>query len=93
MGRWQQKDGVHQTIDPTGNWERKTDETIADIAKEIHQTASGDRSETIGGESTEEVTGPKKNHCSSLPCHCAHRRDRRPQWRAKFIAAYLKCIK
>jgi hypothetical protein len=60
MGKWQQKEGVHQTIDPAGNWERKTDETISDFAKEIHETASGDRSETIGGESSEDVTGSKK---------------------------------
>ncbi len=60
MGRWQQKDGVHQTIDPAGNWERKTGQNISDIAKEIHETASGDRSETVGGESTEEVTGLKR---------------------------------
>ncbi len=51
---------MHQTIDPSGNWERKTGQNISDIAKEIHETASGDRSETIGGKSTEEVTGPKR---------------------------------
>jgi hypothetical protein len=60
MGKWQQKEGVHQTIDPSGNWERKTDESISDIAKEIHETASGDKTETIGGESSEDVTGAKK---------------------------------
>ncbi len=60
MGKWQQKEGVHQTIDPAGNWERKTDKTISDFAKEIHETTSGDRSETIGGESSEAVTGAKK---------------------------------
>ncbi|MGB3222588.1 MAG: hypothetical protein WBB23_07285 [Desulforhopalus sp.] len=60
MGKWQKKAGIHQTIDAAGNWERKTDKTISDFAKEIHETASGDRSETIGGESSENVTGTKK---------------------------------
>jgi len=59
MGRWQQKEGVHQTIDPSGNWERKTDVTISDIATEIQETASGSRSETVGENSTETVTGSK----------------------------------
>jgi len=60
MGKWQQKEGVHQAVDPAGNWERQTDQTITDIAKEIQETASGDRSETIGGNSTEDVTGSKE---------------------------------
>jgi hypothetical protein len=60
MGKWQQKEGVHQTIDPAGNWERKTDGTISDLASEIQETAQGNRSETIGGNSTETVTGSKQ---------------------------------
>jgi hypothetical protein len=60
MGKWQQKDGVHQTIDPAGNWERRTDATISDFANEIHETTEGDRSETVGGELTESVTAAKR---------------------------------
>jgi hypothetical protein len=60
MGKRQQKEGVHQTIDPAGNWERKTNETISDIANEIQETAEGNLSETIGGNSTETVTGSKQ---------------------------------
>ena len=59
MGRWQQRTGVHQTVDPDGNWERKTDQDILDSADNITETASGDRQETTGGSSTETVTVDK----------------------------------
>jgi hypothetical protein len=39
MGRWQQRPGVHQTVDPDSNWERKTD-------KDIHDAAGNEKSTT-----------------------------------------------
>ncbi len=59
MGRWQQRPGVYQSVDPAGNWERKTDKDIQDTARNIQETASGSRTETVGGSSTETVTGSK----------------------------------
>lgn len=59
MGRWQQRPGVHQFVDPDGNWERKTDKDIQDTAQNIQETASGSRTETVGEGSAETVTGSK----------------------------------
>ena len=47
MTRWQQRPGVHQFVDPAGNWERKTDKDIRDQAQNIQQTASGSSTENI----------------------------------------------
>lgn len=55
MGRWQQRPGVHQFVDPIGNWERKTDKDILDNAENITQTANSSKSENTGEDSTETV--------------------------------------
>ncbi|MCF8088969.1 MAG: hypothetical protein K9L23_13035 [Desulfotignum sp.] len=48
MGKWQQRTGVHQAVDPTGNWERITDKDIQDTAQNINQAADGNSTETVG---------------------------------------------
>ncbi len=59
MAKWQQRAGVHQAVDPDGNWERKTDRDIRDTAANIQETATGSRTETVGRSSTENVSGSK----------------------------------
>ena len=74
MGRWQQRDGVHQFVDPSGNWERKTDKDIKDIAKNLTETVqelkktqakaientADTKTENIAGVSEETAGGAKK---------------------------------
>ena len=60
MGRWQQRPGVHQYVDPAGTWERQTDKDIRDIAQNIQETAHADRTETTGSNATENVGESKK---------------------------------
>lgn len=55
MGKWQQREGVHQVVDPDGNWERATDKDIKDSAQNITETAAGSRTESTSGESSETV--------------------------------------
>ncbi|MCP3942655.1 MAG: hypothetical protein GY710_14365, partial [Desulfobacteraceae bacterium] len=57
MGRWQQRPGVHQTVDPQGHWERKTDKDIKDIAQNIQETAAGSHTRTIEKDSIKSVGG------------------------------------
>jgi len=59
MGRWQQRPGVYQSVDPEGNWERKTDKDIQDTARNISEVAAGSRAETVGKDSTESVSNEK----------------------------------
>jgi hypothetical protein len=66
MGRWQQRPGVYQFVDPVGNWERKTDKDIQDIARDIRETASGSRAETVGSNSTETVAGSKNTSAKAF---------------------------
>ena len=57
MGRWQQRPGVHQTVDPAGNWKRTTDKDIRDTAQNIQENAGGSRSENTGGSRSESTGG------------------------------------
>lgn len=74
MGKWQQRPGVFQLVDPQGNWERKTDTNITDAcnnlseivqalksleAKDLKEKVSNDKTETIGNSSTETITSAK----------------------------------
>lgn len=48
MARWQQRTGVYQTVDPSGNWARETDKDISDTANNITETAGKKSTETVG---------------------------------------------
>jgi hypothetical protein len=55
MGKWQQRTGVHQAVDPTGNWERTTDKDIQDTAQNINHSAAQDIDQAAGGNASETV--------------------------------------
>ncbi len=82
MARWQQRPGVHQTIDPGGNWERKTDKDIADIAENISETAQANRHETTGNNSTENVG---KNSTETVGQKKLIEAGQKLEWVAPFI--------